>query len=106
MRCNEVQPLLSPFYDGELLPEQVQDVAAHVETCPSCAGRLRSMQRLTAEFASEHRTVTGYCQAAGGKPAYPGPSSGCLGSSQRRLGHCHRADRADALETAQPRPNG
>ncbi len=47
MHCNEAQPLLSPFYDGELSPEQAHSVAAHVETCPSCAGRLQSLQRLS-----------------------------------------------------------
>ena len=48
MHCNEVQPLLSPFYDGELSPEQAHCVAAHVETCPSCAGQLQTLQRLSA----------------------------------------------------------
>jgi hypothetical protein len=48
MRCNEIQPLLSPFHDGELLPEQANGVAEHLETCSACASRLQSMQRLSA----------------------------------------------------------
>lgn len=46
MACDEVEPLLSPCVDGELLEDDRLAVRAHVETCPSCQKRVRDLQRV------------------------------------------------------------
>ena len=47
MNCNEVIPLLSPFHDGELAPDQNKAVAEHVASCAGCSARLESIRRLS-----------------------------------------------------------
>jgi len=47
MNCNEVIPLLSPFHDGELAPDERRAVADHVATCAACSQKLGSIRRLS-----------------------------------------------------------
>jgi hypothetical protein len=47
MNCNEVVPLLSPFHDGELSPDQRRLVGEHVATCAGCSQKLESIRRLS-----------------------------------------------------------
>ncbi len=47
MICDEVIPLLSPFYDGELAAAERWDVERHLAACPSCSQRLETIQRLS-----------------------------------------------------------
>src|SRR6187431_1055531 len=58
MHCNEIQPLLSPFHDCELPPEQARDVAEHVENCQSCSRRLESLKSLSALVVSSRSPAT------------------------------------------------
>lgn len=51
MACDEVEPLLSPCVDGELLEEDRLAVRAHVQGCPSCGRRVSQLQRLKAALA-------------------------------------------------------
>src|SRR5262245_26763239 len=48
MNCEQVIPLLSTYYDGELPSVDSARVADHVASCSGCAGRLESLQRLSA----------------------------------------------------------
>src|SRR5579872_4495361 len=48
MNCEQVIPLLSAFYDNELPAAQRVAVADHVSSCGECAGRLTSLQSLSA----------------------------------------------------------
>ena len=47
MNCNEVIPLLSPFHDGELAPDEHGSVADHVASCAACSQELESIRRLS-----------------------------------------------------------
>ncbi len=46
MTCRETQPLLSPFFDGELDPAQMRSVALHSARCPDCEHELHRLERL------------------------------------------------------------
>ncbi len=46
MNCNEAIPLLSPFHDGELAPEELEAVADHIASCADCSQKLESIRRL------------------------------------------------------------
>lgn len=47
MRCDEVIPLLSPFHDDELAPDQHRAVEEHIAGCKACMTQLESFQRLS-----------------------------------------------------------
>lgn len=44
-RCEEIQPLLYPWLDGELGAERAALVAAHIEACPECERRAAAERR-------------------------------------------------------------
>jgi anti-sigma factor RsiW len=47
--CSSIDPLLTPYVDGELPPADAQKVDAHVHACPPCRARMvaeRSMRDL------------------------------------------------------------
>ena len=44
MRCHEIQPLLSEWLDEELEEASAQDVAAHLDSCSECLGRLEELE--------------------------------------------------------------
>lgn len=44
MTCGEVEPLLSPFADGELNLQQSCEVVRHVEECGQCREHLQSLR--------------------------------------------------------------
>jgi anti-sigma factor RsiW len=46
--CLDVEPLLSPFVDNELLEDDQQAVRLHVEGCASCNHRLAELRRTKA----------------------------------------------------------
>jgi hypothetical protein len=46
MNCDQVIPLLSAYYDGELPSVESAGVADHVASCSGCASRLESLQHL------------------------------------------------------------
>lgn len=48
MHCNEAQPLLSAFHDGELSPERSRFVEEHIALCQACSQRLDSLRKLSA----------------------------------------------------------
>jgi anti-sigma factor RsiW len=48
MNCTETRELLSAYYDGELPPEVVADVDAHVNECATCAQEIASFRQLSA----------------------------------------------------------
>jgi Putative zinc-finger len=52
MDCAEVQPLLSPFLDGELEGTDRDAVAVHVDQCSECQRRLRELQSLNDVWSS------------------------------------------------------
>ena len=46
--CQDVQPQLSLFVDGQLGPEARRAVATHLEGCEACRGLVRDLERLRA----------------------------------------------------------
>jgi len=47
MNCNEVIPLLSPFHDGELTPDEHRAIVVHIASCAACSQKLESIRRLS-----------------------------------------------------------
>jgi anti-sigma factor RsiW len=57
LSCDDVEPLLSPCVDGELLEDDSASVKGHVARCDTCRTRLIELQALKATLASAGRTV-------------------------------------------------
>lgn len=47
MACDKIQDLLSPYLDGELMPEEKAAVDAHLVSCPECAELLSLLRAAT-----------------------------------------------------------
>jgi len=45
-RCDKIKDRLSAYLDGELSPEEMAEIAAHLETCRDCSALLEKMRRL------------------------------------------------------------
>lgn len=48
--CDDIRPLLSPYYDGELDRAAAERVAAHVAGCRACRAELDGFARLSADL--------------------------------------------------------
>jgi len=46
MKCPEIAPLVSRFFDGELDGGHMRTVALHITRCSDCEGELRSLERI------------------------------------------------------------
>jgi len=57
MTCRETQPLLSPFFDGELDPAQMRSVALHSARCTACEEELHRLERLQQELFGRTNAV-------------------------------------------------
>ena len=57
MTCRETQPLLSPFFDGELDPAQMRSVALHSARCTACEEELNRLERLREELFGRTSTL-------------------------------------------------
>ncbi|MEM9467432.1 MAG: zf-HC2 domain-containing protein [Actinomycetota bacterium] len=44
-------PLLELWLDGELAPDRVERVLAHLADCPDCAAEIETMARIKASLA-------------------------------------------------------
>lgn len=44
--CDKIRNKLSAYLDGELSPEEMAEVAAHLETCPDCSALLEKMRKI------------------------------------------------------------
>jgi anti-sigma factor RsiW len=66
MNCFDIETL-SRHLDHELEPQQQQEVAAHLSTCPHCAERLRTLQTQALALRS----------GWSGTPAYGSPGTAC-----------------------------
>lgn len=53
MNCEEADELLIAFHDGELPPDAVRLVAAHIERCPACAKALESLEALRRDLRGQ-----------------------------------------------------
>ena len=54
MNCEQIQPLLNRFHDGELTPAEASLVEAHLGTCAACHAelvKLRELSELTAALS-------------------------------------------------------
>ena len=60
--CNQISLLLGPFEDGELEPHEMQEVARHLATCPSCEELLGDYNAVGRELreAIEIPPLTGF----------------------------------------------
>ncbi len=45
MSCNQIKSLLSPYLDGRVTGKQMQNVTAHLSSCPSCSAQFRSLRQ-------------------------------------------------------------
>jgi Putative zinc-finger/WD40-like Beta Propeller Repeat len=52
MACNQILPLLSPYFDGVLEPVQRVAVRQHVAGCEACASRLAEYEKLDKSIAA------------------------------------------------------
>jgi anti-sigma factor RsiW len=48
MDCKHLERYLSRYLEGELEKEQKDKVEEHLACCPSCAGRLKKLEAITA----------------------------------------------------------
>lgn len=55
MACDEVESLLSPWVDGELLEDELELVRAHVHVCAPCRQRHGELQQVKAALARAGR---------------------------------------------------
>ena len=70
MNCEQVIPLLSAFYDGELPHDQAEEVVEHLSHCTSCPAQLES-----------HEALSGLVR----KSPAPKPPAGLVRSVQRAV---------------------
>jgi len=52
VHCDEIEPLLSDFIDGQVDKEQSAMIRAHVETCSRCREIYQDLKHLTEQLAS------------------------------------------------------
>jgi anti-sigma factor RsiW len=53
MTCDEIQPLIGPYLDGELDPAAVQSVESHLAGCDACRRHLAEMRALSGAIHDE-----------------------------------------------------
>lgn len=53
MKCSDAQGWLSPYLDGELTREQVQELEGHLQNCANCTNRLESLKHLSEAIKNE-----------------------------------------------------
>ena len=56
-RCTEYEPLLDPFVDGELSPEEAAQVQAHLAECPDCCAYVETALAIRDAFPTVEETV-------------------------------------------------
>lgn len=54
-QCSNITPLLDAFHDNELPQSERTQVAAHLETCQTCQGRLKEIDKLVASLKTLSR---------------------------------------------------
>lgn len=47
MECREIEPLLSPYLDGEILPPEKEKVETHLAVCPACRAELKAFEEIS-----------------------------------------------------------
>lgn len=57
VQCIDIEPLLDPCVDGELLDDDRAVVHGHVQTCQGCRARLEDKERFKALIAAAGRSV-------------------------------------------------
>lgn len=87
--CDEVEPLLSPCVDGELLEDDRAAVRAHVAGCAPCRERLRALEALK-----------GAVREAGKLVVLPAALEAQVRADVRRVGRRGRIARAGVLGIA------
>ena len=51
MNCDEFRPMMTPYVDGELLPEQREHAEDHLAVCERCRGELAELGALKEDLA-------------------------------------------------------
>jgi len=75
-RCSDVEPLFTPYVDGQAEPREAAEVDAHLDACPPCRDQVQE-ERAARALVRERRTSL--CEAA---PA--ALRARCQASLQRR----------------------
>jgi anti-sigma factor RsiW len=52
MNCEQIGELCSSYLSGELTPDQVRELEAHLRSCPACATEVALQRRVDAELRS------------------------------------------------------
>ncbi|MCX6549769.1 MAG: zf-HC2 domain-containing protein [Acidobacteria bacterium] len=82
-RCSDIDPLTTPFVDGESSPSERMRVAGHIEDCPECHRHVAAEQtaRAVVRARAEHLV----------QPAPAGLRSRCTATSRHRVPRPARA---------------
>jgi anti-sigma factor RsiW len=78
-RCSDLEPLFTPYVDGQAAPSDVADVAAHLEACPPCRVHVQQ-QRVARALVVERRSAM--CEAAS-SDLHTRCAAACAGRSRR-----------------------
>jgi ferric-dicitrate binding protein FerR (iron transport regulator) len=67
MNCNEAEPKLNEFLDGELADAETQAVDAHLATCPECARALETLRAQDRELDAAFAPLRDEAEALAGR---------------------------------------
>lgn len=62
--CSGIDPLVTPFVDGELSSHERASVAAHLAACPTCDARVRAEQSIRGLLSARRRELGRDCASA------------------------------------------
>lgn len=57
MRCDQIEPRLDAFLDGELTAEEIAVLQSHLDGCPTCRRETESRRELRRAFAARPRVA-------------------------------------------------
>src|SRR5690606_38989604 len=58
--CRDLEPLMTPYVDGEAAPRECAEIAAHLDACPHCREQVQA-QRATREVIAARRDKLRAC---------------------------------------------